>query len=87
MNIDQRFEHHWHDEAFLRIPHDRLLLRTIVIKTMVFQVQRFDNSVSLMLSRFLKDFVWILHRVLNSPSVRRFVVNKAVAGCFILEIE
>ena len=60
----QRFEPHWYGEVFLWISHDRLLSRPWSFKFHTC----FDNSVSFMHSRCLKDFVWLLYRVLNSPS-------------------
>ena len=57
----QRFELHWYGKVFLWIFHDRLLYRPWSFKC-------FHNSVSFMHSRCLKDFLWLLYRVLNSPS-------------------
>ena len=71
----QCFEPHWYDEAFLWISHDRLLSRAWPVKFHTC----FDNLVSFMHSRCLKDFAWLLYRV--KLPFRSSIVNKVVAGC------
>ena len=61
----QHFEPHLYDEVFLRIFQGRLLSKPWSFKFHTC----FDNSVSFMHSRCLKNFVWLLYRALNSPSL------------------
>ena len=61
---DKHRSQRWYGEAFLWISHDRLLSRPWSFKFHTC----FDSSVTFMHSRFLKDFVWLLYRDLNSPS-------------------
>ena len=60
----QRFGPHWHGETFLWIPHHKLLSKPWSFKSQTC----FNNSILSMNLGCLNDFVWLLNRVLNSPS-------------------
>ena len=61
----QRFAPRLYDEVFLRISQGRLVSRPWSFKFH----KCFDNTVSFIHSRCLNNFVWLLYRVLNSPSL------------------
>lgn len=72
----QSFDTHWYREAILRISNNRLLS-----SHGLFRFNKcFDNSVSCMHSKCVKDFVWMY--ILSWTPFKSSMVNKAVIACF-----